>query len=50
MCQKSNELQPSYIVVNLYAPNPNNAEKIAFYEDILNEVLETQAMKIEYVE
>ena len=42
VCQKSNELQPSYIVVNLYAPNPNNAEKIAFYEDILNEVLEAQ--------
>ena len=42
VCQKSNELKPSYIVINLYAPNPNNEEKIAFYEEIFNEALEAQ--------
>ena len=43
VCQKSNEQQPAFILVNLYAPNPNNNEKIEFFESIFNEVLEVQA-------
>ena len=42
VCQKTNEHQPAYIIVNLYAPNPNNNVKINFFEEILNEALEAQ--------
>ena len=38
--QRSNEAHATYIVANLYAPNPNNAEKISFYEKIFETVAE----------
>ena len=42
VCQKANEQKPAYVLINLYAPNPNNEDKIEFYEEILNETMETQ--------
>ena len=30
------------MLINLYAPNPNNADKINLFEELLNEVLEVQ--------
>ena len=33
-CQKTGEDRIAYIVVNLYAPNPNSREKITFYEQL----------------
>ena len=41
VCQKSGETTSSYIIANIYAPNPNNSEKVEFFEnvfDILSEL------------
>ena len=40
VCQRSNENQPSYIIANLYAPNPNNNEKIEFFNNVFDVVHE----------
>ena len=40
--EKLNEQKPAYVLINLYAPNPNNEEKINFFEELLNEALEMQ--------
>ena len=40
--EKLNDQKPAYVLINLYAPNPNNADKINFFEELLNEVLEVQ--------
>ena len=34
VCQRSGETKAAYIIVNLYAPNPNTVEKIEFFEGI----------------
>ena len=44
VCQKSGDQKISYIVANIYAPCPNNQEKIVFFEEIfdkLNEMIIT---------
>jgi exonuclease III len=41
--QKTAEDRVSYIVANVYAPNPNNKEKIDFFEKVLDDVLEFEA-------
>ena len=33
-CQKSDDPSISYIIVNIYAPNPNTNEKIEFYKEV----------------
>ena len=33
-CQRKGETAAAYIIVNLYAPNPNTREKLAFYEEL----------------
>ena len=40
VCQRSNESQASYIVANLYAPNPNNNDKIEFFNTVFDTVHE----------
>ena len=40
VCQRSSDNEVSYIIVNLYAPNPNNSEKIEFFDRIFNAVNE----------
>ena len=35
VCQRTGDNSPSYIIANIYAPNPNNEDKIEFYEEIL---------------
>ena len=35
-CQKSGSTDISYLIVNLYAPNPNNSEKVDFFEKIFD--------------
>ena len=40
VCQRSNETRPTYVIANLYAPNPNNNEKLEFFETALEAVLE----------
>ena len=42
VCQKSDDQKASYIIANIYAPNANNNQKIAFFEEIFNEILELQ--------
>ena len=39
-CQKLGDLMVSYIVCNLYSPNPHNREKIDFYERVFDLILE----------
>ena len=39
-CQKVGENKVSYIVANAYAPNKNNDEKIQFFENLLDAILE----------
>ena len=34
VCQKNGEDKPSFIIANLYAPNPNTNEKIEFFESL----------------
>ena len=38
MCQKASDSSPSYIVANIYAPNPNNAAKIDFFDSLFETV------------
>ena len=40
VCQKVNEAKASFIVANVYAPNANNAEKVEFFESVLDKVFE----------
>ena len=40
--QKSNENNISYILANVYAPNPNNAEKIDFFDRLFDTVSELE--------
>ena len=42
-CQRTGENWISYIVVNVYAPNPNSREKIEFYEKLFELVHELEA-------
>ena len=39
-CQKSGDNGVAYIVLNLYAPNPNSNEKIKFYDSIFDSLRE----------
>ena len=39
-CQRSQDNEATYIIANLYAPNPNNFEKIEFFERVLDTVSE----------
>ena len=39
-CQKSGDNSVSFIIANIYAPNPNNADKIAFFDQVFESVLE----------
>ena len=39
-CQKSGDSGVTYIILNLYAPNPNSNEKIEFYETIFESLRE----------
>jgi hypothetical protein len=41
-CQISGEDKISYIVANLYAPNPNNDEKISFFENVIDTAFELE--------
>ena len=41
-CQKSNSNKISYIIANIYAPNPNTREKTEFFEKVLDTILEMQ--------
>ena len=43
VCQKSDDQGASFIIANIYAPNANSNQKIAFFEEILNEIAELQA-------
>ena len=43
-CQRSDDTAVSFILVNIYAPNPNNSEKVEYYNevfDVLGEFEET---------
>ena len=42
VCQKSDDQKASFIILNVYAPNANNNRKIAFFEEVLNEIAELQ--------
>ena len=39
-CQRNQDNEASYIIANLYAPNPNNADKIQFFDKIFDTVYE----------
>ena len=39
-CQKSGEKGISFIVANIYAPNPNTNEKIEFFNEVFDKILE----------
>ena len=39
-CQRSSDTAASYIVANIYAPNPNNSDKIEFYDKVFETVSE----------
>ena len=43
-CQKAGENGVSFIVANIYAPNPNNAAKIDFFEEVLDKVHEYEEL------
>ena len=43
-CQKSGENLVSYIVANVYAPNPNTNEKIEFFESLFELVHELELL------
>jgi len=38
--QNSADAKPSYILANIYAPNPNTREKIEFYNEVLDTIYE----------
>ena len=40
VCQKTDDPKASYIIANVYAPNPNNGEKIEFFENLANVIAE----------
>ena len=40
VCQKSGDQKISYIIANIYAPCPNNQEKITFFEGIFDKLSE----------
>ena len=42
VCQKSGHQKASFLICNLYAPNANNREKIAFFENLLDELIELE--------
>ena len=37
-CQRTNEQDTAYVIANIYAPNPNNLEKIDFFDRVLDKV------------
>ena len=39
-CQSAGSKNVSYIVANIYAPNPNNAQKMEFFNEVINSTLE----------
>jgi len=39
-CQRSDETRVTYIVANIYAPNPNSREKISFFEEVFDKIIE----------
>ena len=41
-CQKSGEVKVSFIIANVYAPNPNNSEKLDFFEAIFETIMELE--------
>ena len=41
-CKRSGETNTAYIIANVYAPNPNSREKISFFEELADTVLEFQ--------
>ena len=40
VCQRSDSVVASYVVANIYAPNPNTADKIDFYKKVFEVVAE----------
>ena len=40
VCQRTGGNNAAYVVANIYAPNPNNAEKLEFFENLFDKVLE----------
>ena len=40
VCQKTDDQKASFIIANIYAPNPNNNEKIDFFENVVNIIAE----------
>ena len=42
--QKLGEMSVTYVICNLYAPNSNNQEKIDFYEDVFDNLLEFEQL------
>ena len=44
VCQKKGENKVSYIIVNVYAPNPNTNEKITFFEKLFEYVGELEQL------
>ena len=40
VCQKSGDSKASYIAANIYAPCPNNQEKVTFFEEIFDKLSE----------
>ena len=38
--QKQGEQKTSYIIANIYAPNAHNADKISFFEEVIDTILE----------
>ena len=44
VCQRKGENAAAYIIVNLYAPNPNTREKIEFYERLFELVEELELL------
>ena len=43
-CQKVGVNKVSYIIANIYAPNPNTLEKVEFFEKVIDAVLEFQEL------
>jgi len=45
VCQRSDESSTSFILANIYAPNPNIREKVEFFERIFDQILETSEVQ-----
>ena len=43
-CQKVGDQNLTYIIGNIYAPNPNNNDKIVFFENVLNVIAELETL------